>query len=111
MKMITSKQKEILDHSCRYENFTILKQPMYFDELFSGRDIPNVGLHSIETIGNDEEIIGFCGCFSWKDGKVISLDGDSYTKKTIVYGYEEWEHLSDNNNIEHNLDILVWDEW
>lgn len=32
----------------------------------------------------------FAGCFKSKDGEIISLDGDTYSKEEEVFEYEEW---------------------
>lgn len=35
----------------------------------------------------------FAGCFSSKDGEIIPLDGDSYSKDEEVLCYREWSNL------------------
>ena len=95
--------KKIIKEYERYKNFTILDKPVKFRELFHGKDIETVQLHSIEVINigfNVKGIIGFSGVFSWKNDTIESIDHDSYTDMMLVYGYEL------NNDI---LDILVKD--
>ena len=101
--------KEVIKTDGRYENFTILEKPKKFCEMFANQNIPQVQLHSIQTfdIEDKQYLVGFCGCFEWKDNNVISLDNDSYTKDTMVYGYQ-WFRMSET---ERCLDILVAEEW
>ena len=100
--------KSIIKNNNRYEKFTILDKPAVFSEMFKDNNIPCVQLHSIEVYEDEEgkDIIGFCGEFKWEDGKIISLDYDSYTKNTKVYGYS-WFMFKG----EKCLDILVGNDW
>ena len=101
--------KEVVKTDTRYEDFTILDEPKRFCEMFANQNIPCVQLHSIQTFDIEckQYLVGFCGCFEWKNGKVIPLDGDSYTKNTMVYGYQ-WFRATET---ESYLDILVGEEW
>lgn len=99
---------EMANHP-RYHNFTFLNKPEDFSQIFAGTDYDIVQLHDItlhegiyENMG--DAIIGFVGGFAWKNNSLKPLDGDSYTKHTIVWGYEEWE----NNGI-IGLEILTND--
>jgi hypothetical protein len=47
----------------------------------------------------------FAGCFASKDGKIISLDGDVYSKNEEVLSYEEWSQPEDN--IQNGLTVIV----
>lgn len=117
MKMMTDTQRTILQNSLRYANCKLLDNPVKFCDMFANCDIPYVGLHSIETLGApiecglDECIVGFVGACVWKDGRVIPLDGDTYCKDMLVYGYEFWENLNEDGERERCLDILVWEDW
>lgn len=47
----------------------------------------------------------FAGCFASKDGEIISLDGDTYSKDEEVLRYKEWSQPEDN--MENGLTIVV----
>ncbi len=111
MNRISDEAMAVLKRDNRYAGFTLLDKPVPFCELFKNKSIPVVQLHSLEIfdIGKDlRDIVGYCGAFSWKDGNIESLDYDSYTKKTPVFGYS-W--FKNKNYKEYCLDILVGDEW
>lgn len=40
------------------------------------------------TLPDGDDI--FAGCFASKDGEIISLDGDTYSKGEEVLSYKEW---------------------
>jgi len=103
--------KNIAKKSERYKRFFFLEKPVPFDELFKNRDIRVVQVHSAEVF--EGELVGFCGGFEWKDGQVISRDGDSYNKGMKVLGYE-WFNIEDNADEGITipcLDILVGNDW
>lgn len=62
-------------------------------------------LHSIQPCG-DNDIVGFCGVFSWINNVLTPLDHDSYSDETLVYGYSWFK----NEISDRCLDILV-EEW
>ena len=101
--------KTLKENNERYKDFIILDNPVKFCELFDSKKytcIPCVQLHCIDTCCNNyTDIVGFCGEFKWENGKIISLDHDSYYDDTLVYGYS-WFNRDDKLM----LDILV-DEW
>lgn len=101
-----NKLKEKIRKLERYQNFTLLDKPVAFKDMYKGRDIKCVQLHCIQEAGDD--IVGFCGAFQWKDGKVISLDGDTYSPDTLVYGINWWKNKETGRE---GLDILVGDDW
>ena len=86
----------------RYKDFTLLSNPIPFYDWADGEDFELVQLHSLMPSG-ENDIVGFCGIFSWKNNKLKNLDGDSYDEKMLVYGY----HLFEDNKV----DILVGDDW
>ena len=49
----------------------------------------------------------FFGATRSENGKLISLDGDSYDEDTDVLSYEEWSSVSVNNG----LTIVYEGEW
>lgn len=98
---MTEQLKEILDRNERYKNFTYLEEPIPFNVLFKRKRIKEVQVHS-STIYHDS-IVGFCGRFKLKDGKIVPLDFDSYNDDMRVIGYE-WTDKG-------MLDILVEGDW
>ena len=51
----------------------------------------------------------FAGHFSSKAGKIISLDGDSYSASEEVLSYKEWS--KPQNNIKNGLTVVVKGNW
>lgn len=51
----------------------------------------------------------FFGCTASKNGELISLDGDTYSKEEVVLSYEEW--LKPEEGIENGLTVVVEGEW
>ena len=96
--------KEIIKKLPRYQNFTIVEDPISFNEMFKDTNIDVVQLHSVEVIA--DTIVGFCGVFMWHDNTLTPLDGDSYSENVLVLGYDWFEH-----NGEKCLDILVDNDW
>lgn len=47
----------------------------------------------------------FAGAFKVEDGKIISIDGDSYNEEERVYAAEEWSY-----NKHPALTILVYED-
>ena len=93
--------KEIVKNNDRYENFVIVDEPKPFKEMFKDQDISCVQTHST-TVVDENTLVGFSGAFEWKDNKIISLDGDSYSENMIVLGYEWFE-----NEGKKGLDVLI----
>lgn len=100
--------KEIVKSNQRYKNFILLDKPAIFCKMFANQNISRVQLYSTQVYGdeNEQDIIGFCGCFKWDNNEVTSLDGDSYTKNTTVYGYAWF-----TNENKKCLGILVGEDW
>ncbi len=92
----------------RYKNFVLYDPPIKFKEM-ELRDQPIIQLHSISFIDNRyfKGILGFCGVIKVTDGKIESLDGDTYNENMTVYGYNWWT----DKNGRKGLDILVGDDW
>lgn len=51
----------------------------------------------------------FAGCFKTENGKIISLDGDSYSLNEKVIASEEWE--DEEENINNGLTVIVEGNW
>lgn len=106
--------KLLLQNSDRYEGFDVLEKPIPFREFAEkfaeGTDIELIQLHDTTPVSEKypNEIVGFCGVCAWKDGALVSLDGDSYSDEMLVYGYE-W-FTNEGEGIEKGLDLLV-KEW
>lgn len=49
----------------------------------------------------------FFGCCKSKNGKLIPLDGDSYSDNEIVIRYEEWS----KDFVKNGLTVVVETEW
>lgn len=49
------------------------------------------------------------GIASSKDGKLISLNGDSYYKDTEIISYEEWSNL--DKDIQNGLTVVCKGDW
>lgn len=53
----------------------------------------------------------FIGAAASKDGKLISLDGDSYSEDEVVLSYKEWTEVADDHVIPRGLTVVVDAEW
>lgn len=51
----------------------------------------------------------FIGCTRSKNGKLISLDGDTYSEKTEILEYREWS--KEEEGIKNGLTIVYEGEW
>ena len=94
--------KKIIKNDARYKDFTVVDRLQEFEDMFIDKDIDYVQVHMI----SDDTII-FCGAFMWKNNELTPLDGDSYNKRTLVYGYDWFENKSGDKC----LDILVGNDW
>jgi hypothetical protein len=59
-----------------------------------------------KKVGEDDI---FFGCCRSEGGKLISLDGDTYSEREHVLSYEEWTK-SDENGITNGLTVIVEEE-
>lgn len=76
----------------RYQDFTILEDPVPFCELFHNQNIEYVQLHDITIVKKLNDVVGFSGCFIWKDNEIRPEDGDAYYEDMLVYGYHYFEY-------------------
>jgi len=51
----------------------------------------------------------FFGAAKSENGKLISLDGDSYSECTEIIGYEEWDNPEEG--IKNGLTVIYKGEW
>jgi hypothetical protein len=113
--IMTVELKEVISDDERYKGFTILDNPVPFNEFAKDQDIQLVQLHSTQIIqvGNEPPykkfIIGFWGQFEWKNNKLNSLDGDSYSDSMMVLGHK-W-FTNEEEGITKGLDILTGEDW
>ena len=56
---------------------------------------------------SDDDI--FFGCCASKNGRLISLDGDSYSEDEVIISYKEWSRPEED--IINGLTICVEVEW
>ena len=96
--------KEIIKKLPRYKDFTIVEDLISFNEMFKDTTIKVVQVHSVEVIA--DTIVGFCGVFEWDQNTLTPLDGDSYSEKVKVLGYNWFTHGNDKC-----IDILVGEDW
>lgn len=61
-----------------------------------------------KVISSDSKEI-FFGKAASKDGKLISLDGDSYDEDTEIIRYEEWSNPK--KEIQNGLTVVFEGEW
>lgn len=59
-----------------------------------------------EKLGGGDTLFGIT---SSKNGELISLDGDTYSKEIEVLSYEEWDNPEEG--IENGLTIVYEGEW
>lgn len=51
----------------------------------------------------------FSGVAKSENGKLISLDGDSYSESTEIISYEEWDNPEED--IKNGLTVIYKGEW
>lgn len=82
-----NKYKDFLSTISRYQGFTFPLVPIRpFVKIAKQMNIDVVQVHCFDRSTLDN--LGFVGAFSWKNQTIIPLDGDSYSKETLVYGYK-----------------------
>lgn len=103
--------KDALQNDDRYENFTILEQPVKFNEFFKNKNLDCVQIHSSQIYQHENKnyIVGFCGAFSWINNILQPLDGDSYNVEMTIYGYEYFTNHEEN--VHSGVEVLVADDW
>lgn len=74
---------------------------MTIGDLIKNKDYDYVSYRMTIPSGSDI----FAGCFASKDGEIISLDGDSYSKNEEVLSYEEW--INSKKDIQNGLTVVV----
>jgi hypothetical protein len=76
------------------------------EEVIKNKDYDYVS-YRINHISDEDGI--FAGCFKTENGKIISLDGDSYSLNEKVIASEEWE--DEEENINNGLTVIVEGNW
>jgi len=79
---------------------------MIIKDLIKNKDYDYISVRATPPEGWPEPDM-FIGCCKSKDGKLISLDGDTYSDKEVVVSYEEWS----DEDVENGLTIVVETEW
>lgn len=75
--------------------YTIFDTEHNLDEVLN-HDIDLIQIHDLT------DNLGYVGDIAWKDGKIVSLDGDTYIQDMKIKGYKTWDDGS--------MSILVY-EW
>ena len=74
---------------------------MTIGDLIKNKDYDSI---KYRILYNDDLDI-FAGVFASKNGEIISLDGDTYSKGEEVYKYEEWSNPEEN--IQNGLTVII----
>ena len=82
----------------RFSDFKLLEEPVSFSEKFKDENFDRVQVY-LDAFPRG---IIFCGVLKWQDNKIISMDGDSYNPKMLVYA-----HFTYTLNNEKGLDVIV----
>lgn len=77
---------------------------MTIGDLIKNKDYDYINYYLIIPDVNDGEPV-FAGIFKSEGGKIISLDGDSYSEDEEVVEYEEWSNPS--KGLEKCLTVVV----
>ena len=92
------------ENKARYQDFTILDNPVPFNEFAKDKNIDCVQPHTIIS-AKDKTFITWAGSFEWKNNELNSLDGDCYNETMNVLAYEWFGNAV--GNFESGLDIIV----
>ena len=79
---------------------------MIVKDLIKDKDYDYISWRVMPPKGWDEPDM-FFGCCKSVDGKLIPLDGDTYSEHEIVVRYEEWF----NDEIKNGLTVVIEAEW
>ncbi len=77
-------------------------------ELIKNKDYDYISYRMMISGFDDENGI-FVGCFSSKDGSIVSLDGDLYDESEEVVASEEWDMPEEG--IKNGLTVIVEGEF
>ena len=77
---------------------------MTIGDLIKNKDYDYISYRMIIPVVNDGESI-FAGCFKSEGGKIISLDGDSYSEDEEVVDWSEFTNPS--RGVENGLEVVV----
>ena len=88
----------------RYQDFTILDNPVPFNEFAKDKNIDCVQPHIIIS-HQGKTFITWAGSFEWKNNELNSLDGDCYDETMNILGYEWFGNTV--GNFESGIDIIV----
>ena len=78
---------------------------MTIGDLIKNKDYDYVSYRLTLRDGSDT----FAGCFASKEGEIIPLDGDSYSKNEEVLSHEEWNNPK--QGVKSGLTVVVKGEW
>lgn len=94
-----------LKNKDRYKNFIYFDKPIPFNEtpVFSDK-YKLIQLHDTTLINSYG--VGVCGVLRVSNNKIVSLDGDCYTKEMQAVGYEEF--TDKEGNLCLNLLVDTW---
>lgn len=84
-----------------YADYTILDNPIKFNEWLKDSEYIIVEVHSIEKWL--DTVVGYVSIFGWEKNKMTLIDGDQIDPKTVVYGYKAFS----SENVENGLNILI----
>jgi hypothetical protein len=91
------------ENKARYQDFTILDNPVPFNEFANDKNIDAVQPHIIVSVPiQGKKFITWAGSFEWKNNEINSLDGDCYNETMNVLAYEWF-----GNTVKIGLDIIV----
>lgn len=89
MKPNSNEYKNFLSSIPAYKDYTFPSCPIRpFIEVPEKNqiDIDRVKLYCFNR--STLEDYGYVGVFSWKNKTIVPLDGDTYSKDTLIYGYK-----------------------
>lgn len=100
--------KQLINERYAECDLTFLDSPVPFCKMFKDKSYDMVQVYSSQVIDfgdGKKNIVGFSGVFKWEDNKLISLDGDTYSEKYEVIGYETWANEAEG--VKSGLSIWI----
>lgn len=116
---LTSDILEFLTSNDDYKDYALIEYGESLKDLiedeFEIKEIPVMQIKLMQPVisntGKIIDIVGFVGHCSFKDGKIIPFDDDTYNSEMTVYGYKWFDYDDEEYGKSRGLNVLVGSDW